>query len=284
MQANNFAREERGATADEGEFIILVVGNFVFGASAGFGGRDFFARVRVVNLHAHFPGVGARETREFDATASGDAIEHIVTAIAGAGNAAKKIFVAAEDGFGGFPDRDVVLVKGEFVENEIAAEAASGARVGGEDFDAAFAAGDADADFGGEKVEFDGAGFGFEDGAVFVADGLAFLGELGAVLLAVAENGDEAAGSGEESIDGPRGENGALAELARPVETEDAGGVVAEDGDLIRTKFHARTVRGDLAEEKDLCRTIRRRGKAYSRLVNFLIDFRQPIVRVEFKP
>jgi hypothetical protein len=47
--------------------------------------------------------------------------------------------------------------------------------------------------FGGEKVEFDGAGFGFEDGAMLVEDGLAFLSELRAVLPAVAEDGDEAA-------------------------------------------------------------------------------------------
>ena len=50
------------------------------------------------------------------------------------------------------------------------------------------------ADLSGEKVEFNGAGFGFEDGAVLGADGLAFLGEFSAVLLAVAENGDEAPG------------------------------------------------------------------------------------------
>jgi hypothetical protein len=139
-------------------------------------------------------------------------------------------------------DAGAVLVKGEFVEDQIAAETASGARVGGEDFDAAFAAGDADADFGGEQVEFHGAGFGLEDGAVFVADGLAFLGELSAVLLAVAEDGDEAAGSGEKAINGPSGEDGAFAELTRPVEAEDAGGVVFEDWDLVGAKFHTRSV------------------------------------------
>jgi len=50
------------------------------------------------------------------------------------------------------------------------------------------------------------------------------LGELSAVLLAVRKNRDEAAGTGEESIDGPGGEDGAFAELAGPVEAEDASG------------------------------------------------------------
>ena len=74
--------------------------------------------------------------------------------------------------------------------------------------------------------------------AVFVADGLAFLREFSAILLAVAENGDEAAGASEKAIDCPGGEDGTLAKLARPVQAEDAGGVVVEDGDLVRAKFH----------------------------------------------
>lgn len=69
------------------------------------------------------------------------------------------------------------------------------------------------------------------------ADGLTFLGKFGAVLLAVAEDGDEAAGPSEKAIDGPRGEDGAFAELARPVKAEDAGGVVVED-DLVGTQMH----------------------------------------------
>jgi hypothetical protein len=72
-------------------------------------------------------------------------------------------------------------------------------------------------------------------GAVFGADGLAFLGEFESVLLAVRKNGDEAARAREESMDGPGGEDGAFAELAGPVEAEDAGGVVVEDWDLIGT-------------------------------------------------
>jgi hypothetical protein len=116
-------------------------------------------------------------------------------------------------------------------------------------------AGHLDADFGGEKVELNGAGFGFESGAVFGADGLAFLGELDAVLLAVGKNGDEAAGSGQQAIDGPGGEDGAFAELARPVQAEDAGGYVTEDWDLVGTKFHALTVRGHVGGGKELCRS-----------------------------
>ena len=98
---------------------------------------------------------------------------------------------------------------------------------------------DFDADFGAEKVNFDGAQFGFEDGAVLGGDGLAFFGELSAVLLAVAEDGDEAAGTGEKAIDGPSGEDGGFAELACPVEAEDASGVVVEDRNLLRTEFHS---------------------------------------------
>jgi hypothetical protein len=74
--------------------------------------------------------------------------------------------------------------------------------------------------------------------AVFGADGLAFFGELSAVLLAVAEDGDKAAGAGQEAIDRPGGEDGAFAELARPMKAEDAGGVVGENRDLVRTQFH----------------------------------------------
>ena len=101
-------------------------------------------------------------------------------------------------------------------------------------------------------------GFGFEDGAVLSADGLAFLGELSAVLLAVAKDGDETAGACEKAIDGPGSENGAFAELARPMQAEDAGGVVGEDGDLVRAQMHALTVGSYTRERKDLCTTCRR--------------------------
>ena len=76
-----------------------------------------------------------------------------------------------------------------------------------------------------------------EDGAVVVADGLAFLGELDAVVFGVAEDGDEAAGFGEEPPDGPGGEHVGLADLTGPVEAEDAGGVVLEDRDLVGAEF-----------------------------------------------
>ena len=235
---DNFGSQERRAAADEGEFVVLIIGDFVFGAGAGFGGCDFLTRIGIVDFDAHFPGVGAGEAREFDAAAGGHAVKHVLTAVAGAGDAAQKIFVAAENRLGGFPDGGVVLVKGEFVEDEVAAETAGGAGIRGEDFDAAFAAGDFDADLGGEEVEFDGARFGFEDSAVFGADSLAFLGKFGAVLLAVRKNCDQAAGASEESVNGPGGEDGRFAKLAGPVQAEDASGVVVENGDLIRSKFH----------------------------------------------
>ena len=59
----------------------------------------------------------------------------------------------------------------------------------------------------------------------------------------------------EKAIDGPGGENGAFAELAGPIEAEDAGGVVVEDWDLVGAEFHARTMWGRVAEWKDLCTT-----------------------------
>ena len=100
----------------------------------------------------------------------------------------------------------------------------------------------------------DGAGFGLEDGAVFVADGLAFLGELSDILLAVAENGDEATGSGEKAIDCPGGEDGAFAELPSPVQAEDSGRVVFENRNLIGAKFHPTAWAGNGWEGKDLCK------------------------------
>ena len=62
-------------------------------------------------------------------------------------------------GFGGFPDGVGVFVKGEFVEDEVAGEAAGGAWIGGENFDAAGRRQDAggpsgDAGFGVEGFEF----------------------------------------------------------------------------------------------------------------------------------
>lgn len=65
-----------------------------------------------------------------------------------------------------------------------------------------------------------------------------FFGELSAFLLAVRKDSDEAAGSAEKAINGPRSEDGAFVELARPVKAEDAGGYVTEDGDLVGAKFH----------------------------------------------
>lgn len=55
----------------------------------------------------------------------------------------------------------------------------------------------------------------------------------------MAEVGDETAGAGEKSIESSGGEEGALAELAGPVQAEDAGGVVLEDWDLVGTEDHS---------------------------------------------
>ena len=47
----------------------------------------------------------------------------------------------------------------------------------------------------------------------------------------------------------------ATSNRARPVQAEDASGVVVEDGDLVGTQFHALTVRGHVTDGKDLCRS-----------------------------
>ena len=164
-----------------------------------------------------------------------------MAAVAGGGDAAEVVRVGGEDGFGGFPDGGGVFVEGEFVEDEVAGEAAGGAWVGGEDFDAAGLAVGADADFHAHVLEFEAAGevLGFELGAVEVADFGAFGEEFGAVFAGVGEDGDEAAGAGEEAVDGPGGEGEGFADLAGPMKDEDAGGAVHEDGDLIGTESDA---------------------------------------------
>ena len=55
-------------------------------------------------------------------------------------------------------DLSLTIVEGEFVENEVSGEAAGGAGVGREDFDAAGLAGDGDAGFENEGVDGEGAG------------------------------------------------------------------------------------------------------------------------------
>ena len=52
-----------------------------------------------------------------------------------------------------------------------------------------------------------------------------------------------------------------FADLASPVKAEDASGVVVEDRDLIRSKFHTLTVRGQIPKGKDLVITTGRRGQ-----------------------
>jgi hypothetical protein len=97
-------------------------------------------------------------------------------------------------------------------------------------------------DFGDEGFEVDGVA-GFEGGAMFGADGLAFVGEFDALLAGVAEDGDEAAGPGEEAINGPRSKDLAFADLAGPVDDGDAGGVVLEDWDLVGAELNWHAVR-----------------------------------------
>ena len=159
-------------------------------------------------------------------------------AVGGAGDAAQKVFVGGENGFGGFPDGGGVFVVGEFVEDEVAREAASGAGVGGEDLDAAGLAVDGDACFGVEGFE---AGVGrevelFEGLVEEVADFGAAAVEFDAVGAGVGEDGDEAARAGEEAVDGPGGEGEGFSGLAGPEEDLDAGGLVVEDLALVGTK------------------------------------------------
>jgi len=58
-------------------------------------------------------------------------------AVTGGSNAAEEVGVGRENGLGGLPDGIGILVEGKFIEDEVAGEAAGGAGIGGEDFDAA---------------------------------------------------------------------------------------------------------------------------------------------------
>lgn len=91
---------------------------------------------------------------------------------------------------------------------------------------------DADADFGDERFEVDGIA-GFKGGAMFGANGLAFIRKLNAVLARIAEDGDETAGPREQAVNGPCGEDVAFADLTGPVEDGNTGGVVLENWDLV---------------------------------------------------
>ena len=165
-----------------------------------------------------------------------------MAAIAGAGDAAAVIGVAGEDGFGGFPDGVAVLVEGEFIEDEIAGEAAGGAGIGGEDLDAAGAfeaiADEGDADFHAHVVvgEVGRLVTGLHEEAEAVTNVLAFEDEFGAVFAGVGEDGDEPGIMGaefvHEAVHGPGGEDVAFAELPGPMEDEDAAAIF-EDAFLV---------------------------------------------------
>ena len=105
-----------------------------------------------------------------------EVVEHVVFAIGRAGDAAEVIGIGGEDGFGGFPDGLAVFVEGEFIEDEVAGETASGARICSEDFDASDEAIDGDAGFevqaleglvGAEVDLFEGAFGGMADFGAF---------------------------------------------------------------------------------------------------------------------
>ena len=123
-------------------------------------------------------------------------------------NAAEEVFVGGEDGLGSFPDGVRVVVEGEFVEDEVAGEAAGGARAGSEDEDAAGMAVEGDAGFCFEGFEACvGGEVGLFEGLVEeVADFGAFAVEFDAVEAGVGEDGDEAARAGEDAVDSPGSE------------------------------------------------------------------------------
>ena len=164
-------------------------------------------------------------------------------AVAGGGDAAEVVGVACQDGFDGFPDGGAVFMEGEFIQDEIAGEAAGGAGICGEDFDAAIEAMGADVEFEAHGFEMEGVGFvhGFIPGAIELADLNAFGEKLGAVFAGIGEDGDEAAGSGDKAVHGPGGEGEGFADLPGPVQDEDAGLAVAEDGFLIRAEMDGGT-------------------------------------------
>jgi len=157
----------------EDAFVVLVVGAFVGGEVAGGLGVDGLACYGVVDRAALGVGLGAGDFALWDVGVGGELVEEVVFAVWGGGDAALVVWVGGEDGFGGFPDGVGVFVEGEFVEDEVAGEAAGGAWVGGEDFDSSGGRQDAgdpsgDSGFGVEGFEF-GVG-----GEVVLFDGRVF--------------------------------------------------------------------------------------------------------------
>ena len=82
---------------------------------------------------------------------------------------------------------------------------------------------------------------GLHEHAEPVANFLAFENEFGAVFAGVGEDGDEPGVVGaefvQETVNGPGGEDIAFAELAGPMEDEDAAGAVVEDPFLVEPEL-----------------------------------------------
>ena len=131
----------------ESTFVILVVGAFVESERAGLIRGNFFASDRMVDAQSLLISFPARDFAERNFGIGREAIEHIVASVGSAGDAAEVIGMGGKDRFDGFPDGDAVFMESEFVEDQITGKATSGARTGGENFDAAGASVDGEARF-----------------------------------------------------------------------------------------------------------------------------------------
>ena len=129
-------------------------------------------------------------------------------------------------------------MEGEFVEDQIATETASGAWICGEDFDAAGLAVDGDASFevhgleaaiGGEVSLFEGVASKTRDVGAFAV-------EFDAVGFGIGKDGDEASGVGDEAINSPRCKGEGFSGLAGPQPDVNAVGAVEKGSELVGTK------------------------------------------------
>src|SRR5437763_766738 len=80
------------------------------------------------------PGFAAGNFTSADCAISSEAIEHVMAAVRGAGDAAEKVAVCAQNRLGSFPNRGAVFVESEFVEDQVAGEAAGSTGIGWKNF------------------------------------------------------------------------------------------------------------------------------------------------------
>ena len=205
-------RQERAGLGGEGALVVLVVARLVERLGARFIRCDRLAGLRVVDLDAHPPGVGAAHPGDLELAFGRHAVEHVARAVARGGDAAEEVRVGGEDGFGRVPDGGGVLVEGELVKDQVTGEAAGGAGIGRQHFNAP----DLPLDFHGDLKSHVLVGDRGREilEAVLLDDLLLRLVEQAAdlgglerkllsVVLRVGEDGDEASGTRDQTVDGP---------------------------------------------------------------------------------